>query len=201
MRTTEQRLLLSTVNIVENNIGHRVCVRVETVIGVSVSGKYSIYMRYQARRQLYNWKKYNVSAWSMAQNGLINRRFHNMKLMLTLVVYCDLPIFVSTVSDWTSVSTGNVTCLPGLPHPPCWTENGVDPNTGSLPVIKMSSVSLVTDDIGDNVMFVMQGLVTMVRGRWTVTTDSGDDVSCSNTSEVEFSNDCNGKMCDAKFCN
>ena len=138
--------------------------------------------------------KYNVSAWPLVQNGLINRRFLNVKLLLTLVVYCDLPIFVSTVSDCTSVSTGNVTCLPTLPQPPCWTENGVDPNTGSLPVIKMSSVSLFTDDIGDNVMFVMQGLDTMDRGRCTVTTDSGDDVSCSNTSELEFSNDCNGKM-------
>ena len=82
-----------------------------------------------------------------------------------------------------------MTCLPLVPHPPCWIVKGVDPNTGSLPVMVTSVVSLVTWFTLVMVMLVMQGLDIMLAGSWIVTLDSEVPVSCSSRSDVEFSND------------
>ena len=82
-----------------------------------------------------------------------------------------------------------MTRLPRVPHPPCWTVKGAEPNTGSLPVMITSLVSPVTWDILVMVRLVRQGLDIMLAGSWIVTVDSEDPVSCSSRSDVEFSRD------------
>ena len=91
-----------------------------------------------------------------------------------------------TLSAWSSLSLGSVTLLPLTPHPPLPTRKAEEPNTGSRPVISTSLSRLSLPSL-DRDMLAVQELEIMELGSWTVILVRGTEVSCSNTSDVEFS--------------
>ena len=90
------------------------------------------------------------------------------------------------MSACSSLSLGRLTLLPLVPHPPLPTWYGEDPNTGSRPVISTSVLRLSLPSL-DREMLAVQALETMEWGSSTVILVKGTEVSCSSSSEVEFS--------------
>ena len=127
------------------------------------------------------------------------------------------PVSSATVSACTRLSAGSVTLAPRSPHPPCCTEYGLEPNTGSLQQqiflvrvkIFTSSVKNISTDLGVTtteagwvLVSASQTLatvtlpgthwseVTMEAGSSTLMEDTHTELSRSNREEVALNRDC-----------